>query len=183
MIHKALEIASKSHRNQYRKSGKIPFILHPMETAIITAKLSKKENIVDDDLVAASLLHDVVEDTDVTFEELEKIFNSRIVHYVRLQSEDKSKSWPQRKQETIELLKNNQDKNPEILVLADKLANLREINKDYESVGEKLWERFNVKDKEKHQWYYESIGENIKYMRNTHEFNEYMELLHIFTKD
>ena len=72
MIEKAYEIASKAHEGQVRKSGE-PYIIHPLCVAIILADLElEKENIV------AGILHDVVEDTVMTEEELTELFGSEV---------------------------------------------------------------------------------------------------------
>ncbi len=180
MINKALEFAQTAHKGQFRKGSKIPYIIHPMEAGVIGASLSMKDNQVDEELVAAAILHDIIEDTSLTFEDLFKNFSKRVVELVRLQSEDKSKSWQERKEATIELLKSNRDIGIEIVTLADKLSNLRAIYRDYQVLGESLWERFNVKEKDKHKWYYSSIAREIKQLRETREYKEYMELLTLF---
>ncbi len=180
IINKALEIAIKAHKNQYRKASKTPYIIHPMEAGVIAASLSTKNNGIDQEVVAAAILHDVIEDTDLTEQDLLKDFNEKVLGLIRLQSEDKSKTWQERKESTIESLKNNEDMNFEIVTLADKLSNLRSIYRDYQILGDSLWERFNVKEKEKHKWYYSSIADNIKQLKDTREYIEYKELLKLF---
>ncbi len=180
MINKAIEVASLAHKGQLRKGGKIPYILHPLEAGVIGASLSMKDNQVDEEVVAAAILHDVIEDTNLTYEDLSKSFNEKVLTLVKLQSEDKSKTWQERKEATIELLRNNQDINFEIVLLADKLSNLRSIHKDCQILGDSLWERFNVKDKARHKWYYSSIAKEIKQLRDTREYKEYKELLELF---
>ena len=69
LLIKAYNYASSAHENQYRKSGE-KYIIHPVEVAKILAELE-----LDVDTIAAGLLHDVIEDTDVTFEEIEREFN------------------------------------------------------------------------------------------------------------
>lgn len=180
MINKALEIAMIAHGDQFRKGSKIPYIIHPMEAGVIAASLSMKNNQVDQEVVAAAILHDVIEDTDLTYQDLSNKFNEKVLRLVRLQSEDKSKTWQERKEKTIELLKDNEDINFEVVTLADKLSNLRAIYRDYQILGDSLWERFNVKEKEKHKWYYSSIAKNIKHLKDTREYVEYKELLELF---
>lgn len=180
MINQALEIARLAHEGQFRKGSKTPYILHPMEAGVIAASLSMKNNQVDEEVVAAAILHDVIEDTDLSYQDLSKDFNEKVMELIRLQSEDKSKSWQERKEKTIELLANNKDLNFEIVTLADKLSNLRSIYRDYHVLGDDLWQRFNVKEKAKHKWYYTSIAENIKQLKATREYKEYQELLELF---
>lgn len=180
IINKALEIATMAHKDQFRKGSKIPYIIHPMEAGVIGASLSIKGDQVDEEVVAAAILHDVIEDTNLTYEDLSNKFNDKVLRLIRLQSEDKSKVWQERKEATIELLRNNEDMDFEIVTLADKLSNLRAIYRDYQILGDSLWGRFNVKEKEKHKWYYSSIGQNIKQLKDTREYKEYKELLDVF---
>lgn len=180
MINKALEVAILAHKGQVRKGSKVPYILHCMEAGVIGASLCTKDNNIDEELVAAAILHDVIEDTGLTYEDLSKNFNERVLKLIRLQSEDKSKTWQERKEATIESLRNNQDIEFERVILADKLSNLRAIYRDYQMLGDNLWGRFNIKEKEKHKWYYSSIGKELKHLKATREYREYMELLEVF---
>lgn len=179
-INEAFKIARLAHKGQFRKGSKIPYILHPMEAGVIAASLSMKNNQVDEEVVAAAILHDVIEDTDITYQDLSNNFNEKVLRLIRLQSEDKSKTWQERKETTIELLRNNEDINFEIVILSDKLSNLRAIHKDYQILGDSLWERFNVKEKARHKWYYSSIAKEIKQLKDTREYKEYKELLELF---
>lgn len=72
----ALDLSTSEHEGQFRKSGE-PYIIHPIVVAAITAKVSNDEK-----MVQAALLHDVVEDTDYTIEELEANFGSDVAHLV-----------------------------------------------------------------------------------------------------
>lgn len=180
IIDEALKIATLAHKNQFRKGSKIPYILHPMEAGVIAASLSMKNNQVDEEVVAAAILHDVIEDTDLSYQDLSNKFNEKVIRLVRLQSENKYKTWQERKEKTIEALKNNEDINFEIVTLADKLSNLRAIYRDYQILGDDLWERFNVNEKARHKWYYYSIIENISQLKDAREYKEYKELLKLF---
>jgi RelA/SpoT family (p)ppGpp synthetase len=72
----ALELSLEAHKDQVRKSGE-PYIVHPILVAAITAKISNDEM-----MVQAALLHDVVEDTDYTIEDLEREFGYDVAHMV-----------------------------------------------------------------------------------------------------
>ena len=72
MIEKAYKLAISAHKDQLRKSGE-PFVIHPIYVAIILAEIE-----LDKESIIAGLLHDVVEDTDYTFEDIEKLFNYEI---------------------------------------------------------------------------------------------------------
>ncbi len=154
-IHNAIIYAAKKHEGQVRKGTDIPYIVHPMEVMQILTAAGCEE-----DVVVAGILHDTVEDTDATIEEISALFGERIAHLVANESEDKSKTWRERKSATIEHLKNCSDEEA-LCALADKLSNARSILADYVLVGEKLWERFN-KDKFSLLWYYSQIRDAAK---------------------
>lgn len=172
MIHKAINFATAAHSNQTRKGTEIPYILHCLEAGTIAANLSLKNGNIDEEVVAAAILHDTIEDAFVSYETLQEIFNERVAYLVQCQSEDKSKEWHDRKQATIEFLKANKSIDIEIAVLADKLSNIRSIYRDYQLLQEKLWEKFNA-DKKWQHWYYRSIADALSQIRDTDEFKEY----------
>ena len=154
----------------FRKGTSIPYITHPLETALITAMMTD-----DEELIAAALLHDTVEDAGVTYEELQEQFGVRVARLVAEESEDKSKSWMERKGCTLEYLK-SADRDAKLLTLADKLSNIRSMARDYILVGEGLWERFNVRQKELHAWYYISMIDLLKDLNAMPEYQEYVTL-------
>ena len=88
MIQKAAVFAAKVHEGMMRKGSKIPYIYHPMEVALIVAQMTD-----DPEVIAAAYLHDVLEDTSVTPEELERTFGGRILSLVQEESEDKERTW------------------------------------------------------------------------------------------
>ena len=116
--------------------------------------------IQDQDLIAAALLHDTLEDTDAKASEIEEIFGKRILELVAEESEDKRENepakdtWEIRKQETLDRLESRADHETNILVLGDKLSNMRAMQRDWDAWGDELWKRFNQKDPAKHGWYY-----------------------------
>ena len=178
MIEKAVRFAAKAHEGTTRKGKERPYILHPLEVMTIVAGLTE-----DEEVISAAVLHDTVEDTDVTPEDIRRTFGKRVEQLVMAESEDKMKnlpleaSWETRKQATIDHLW-TLDRDAKLICLGDKLANIREMSRDYAEIGDKLWERFNQKDKAKHGWYY---GEIFKILAQEFgdiaEIREYRELL------
>lgn len=152
MIFKAIEFATKSHSGQYRKGTKIPYITHPLNVARI---------LIDHDcpapVIMAGILHDTLEDTRVTFDDLQETFGKEIAELVNSVSEPNKSDWiwENRKAHTIKNLKTASQEQL-ILSLADKLDNIRMMHEDYERIGDKLWKRFN-RPKEKQKWYYENL--------------------------
>ena len=127
------------------------------------------------EMIAAALLHDVIEDAGVTREELEEKFGPRVAFLVDGESEDKSKSWVERKGATVERLK-TATRDEKILALADKLSNIRSTARDYLVLGDEVWQRFNQKDKEMQGWYYKGVAEALKEFKGHIYYEEYVML-------
>ena len=146
LLHDAVCFAEKAHRGQKRKGSEMEYITHPMEVLQILTQMHAEQ-----DLLIAGLLHDTVEDTPVTLGQIQYRFGTRVANLVRSHTEDKTKSWKERKQHTIDALK-TAERDTQLLVLADKISNLRSTLADYEQQGEELWKRFNA-PKELQSWY------------------------------
>jgi len=156
MVEKAIEFASKAHQGQLRKGTNRPYITHPLEVGEIVSGMTE-----DQEVISAAVLHDTIEDCAwVTKERLEEEFTPRVAHLVGAATEDKSKTWRERKATTIQHLKHG-TREVQIIGLADKLSNMRDIDRDYLVVGEDLWNRFRMKDKEIIGWYYRGIQEAL----------------------
>ena len=161
-LDEAIVFATKAHAGVTRKGKTRPYILHPLEAMIIASTLTE-----DEEVLMAAVLHDTVEDTDITKEDIRKAFGKDVAKLVAAESEDKREdlpaesTWETRKRETIEALK-TESREIKLVCLGDKLSNLRELSRDYADLGDALWERFNQKDKEKHGEYYSALYENLK---------------------
>ena len=150
-IFKAIEFAAKAHAGHFRKGSKIPYILHPLGVAKILI-----EHGCSDEQVIAGLLHDTLEDTPVTLNQIRRQFGPKVARLVEGASEpDKSEPWENRKRHTIEFLKKAPSRQLYVSC-ADKLDNIRSMAQDYEKVGEKLFKRFN-RPKAQQKWYYTSL--------------------------
>lgn len=173
MIDRAIAFATKAHEGQVRKGTSKPFIQHPMEVGKIVASMTE-----DEEIISAAILHDTIEDCEgVTEEILRENFNQRIAELVAQESEDKSKTWMERKSATIAHLK-VAPREIQMIGLADKLSNMRDIDRDYPKCGEDLWNRFRMKDKNVIGWYYKSIRESLEEsMRGTEAYREYCKLV------
>ncbi len=87
-----------------------------------------------------------------------------------------AETWEIRKQETLDYIP-TASRDEQIIILADKLSNLRSIYRDYITIKDELWNKFNVKDKSKHCWYYSSIAKELNKVKDSYAFQEYIELL------
>lgn len=170
LLQSANEFAAERHAGQPRKGSDIPYIVHPVEVMKIVAGLTH-----DDEVRAAAVLHDTKEDARVTPEELTERFGERISALVCAESENKRENepekntWKTRKQETIDRIA-AADRDVRMICLGDKLANMRDIARDYDKDEEELWKRFNAPEdgngisgkKANIGWYYRSVADNLK---------------------
>lgn len=161
IVSTALVFATQHHQHQHRKGTKIPYMTHLLNVCKLVA-----ENNCSDEVLAAALLHDIVEDTDVTIEEVETIFGKQVAEIVRGATEldklerkaiEKESSWQTRKDHTIHFLQQEASTDQLLVSGADKLDNLRSIVYDHKRIGEKLWSRFNA-SREQQAWYYNAIA-------------------------
>lgn len=157
LVEKAKEFATKAHEGQLRKGTDRPYIVHPIEVAQIVATMTD-----DREVIAAALLHDTIEDCEqVTKELLEEQFGKRVADLVDQESEDKTKTWMERKGYTIEHLK-SACREVQYIALGDKLSNMRDIDREYPLEGEDFWNRFRMKSKSSIGWYYKGVQDALK---------------------
>lgn len=160
LLEKAIVFAARAHDGQKRKSTETPYITHPYAVGMLLLREKCSE-----EAVAAGILHDTLEDTSVTYEELLDEFGERVAKLVLAASEpDKSLPWEERKEQTIQTLKEVGLEELQIIT-ADKLHNLRSIRGDLERNGEEIWSRFK-RGREKQRWYYASIVKELSGRKN-----------------
>ena len=156
LIEKAINFAATAHRGQVRKVADIPYIAHPFAVGMMLQKAGSS-----DEIVAAGILHDTLEDTKTTYEELVTEFGRQVADIVQAASEqDKSLPWEERKQGTIEALPFVTKKALQVIV-CDKLHNVRSIYESVETEGAKAWEHFSQGKSNQH-WYYSNILKQLK---------------------
>ena len=173
LILKAIEFSANAHLGYYRKGSKVPYITHPFEVAKILAKAMDPEK--NEALISAGLLHDTVEDTSTTLEDIRREFGEEVAVLVASDTEDKTKSWEERKKSTIDFLRDEATLEMRLLACADKLANLRSVQEDYEKIGDKVWDIFN-RGKKKQAWYYRGILDSLAALSDYPMYQELKEL-------
>ena len=177
LVSEAIAFAVKAHDGMRRKKSESPYILHPMEAAVIVGTMTDDQN-----LIAAAALHDVVEDAGITIEEVGARFGERVRELVASETEDKraelppSETWRVRKEESLAVLKNTDDLGVLMVWLGDKLANMRSIYRDWKVEGDAMWQRFNQKDVNEQAWYYRSIVRLTERLSHTSAWLEYKTL-------
>lgn len=173
IVDQAIIFASKAHFGQKRKGKEVPYIVHPLEAMAIVASVTSEP-----ELIAAAVLHDVIEDTKYTYEDLRAKFGKRVADLVEAESDeevedkDHAKSWKERKIEGIKKLK-NASRDVQIIALGDKLANIRDMWRDYITVGEKLWERFHENDPKLHEWRYKELVKALSKLEGIEAYEEF----------
>lgn len=168
LISEAIFFATEKHANQKRKGSGLPYIIHPMEVWMIL-----RNNHCSTTVQIAGLLHDTLEDTDTTPTEIAEKFGEEILNLVQTESEDKSKSWKERKQTTIDELAQASLETMQVCC-ADKLSNCKAQLYDYKQIGDSLFERFNKESTPELQaWYYKSI---VKALAPLQDYQMYKEL-------
>lgn len=177
-IEEAIELAALAHNGQLRKGTDTPYITHPFAVGIMLMESGCSESIV-----IAGILHDTVEDTDLTLEYIRINFGDSVAEIVDGCSEDKSLKWTARKTERIEALKSA---SPEVCIVtcADKLHNLRTVISEFDDIGNEVWDRFHG-GFEAQSWYYQSILESLNshiehYSSGKCDSKTYKQLNHIF---
>ena len=180
LVSEAIEFAVKAHDGMRRKKSDQPYILHPLEAATIVGTMTS-----DQEVIAAAILHDVVEDADVDIEEIETKFGKRVKELVESETENKrshlpsADTWQIRKEESLEVLRQAEDIGVLMIWLGDKLANMRSLYRDHKQLGDALWERFNQKNPAAHAWYYRNIVKLTERLSDTSAWLEFKTLVEL----
>jgi (p)ppGpp synthase/HD superfamily hydrolase len=154
LVERALRIAADGHRRQLRKGSDIPYLAHPAAVALILSRAGFN----DDHTLAAACLHDVVEDTDCTIEQLAADFPEEVVEIVAALSEEKTdtagakRPWKDRKLDHLGVIR-DASVAAKAVALADKLHNLGTMQMDHREQGDLFWSRFNA-SKQEIVWYH-----------------------------
>ena len=156
----AVQFAVEAHAGQARKGTSKPYIVHPLRVALILERYNFPRA-----LVVAALLHDVVEDTDATIDDVSTRFGDEVAALVSAVTEQKveggkRRPWKVRKQEALNHLK-RLPRQVAALKAADALDNVRSSLVHHREIGNKLWERFNAGPGEQ-AWYYGGLADAIR---------------------
>jgi (p)ppGpp synthase/HD superfamily hydrolase len=157
LLEKALRMAAAAHEGQYRKDGHVPYITHPVMCAFILSKHAFAEEVV-----AAALVHDVLEDTTVTEEQMRKELGDTVTNLVLLVTYDPSLSWEEQRSAYIEKLR-NAPADAKAISVADKIHNAQSLLDAHAKQGSLIWAQFN-RPKEKKLWF---EGEMLKMLQET----------------
>ena len=177
LLDRAIVFAVQAHAGTERRGKGFPYIVHPMEAMEIVATITP-----DQELLAAAALHDTVEDTDVTVEEIRAQFGERIASLVAAESDEmpegvsEEDSWHARKKAAIDRLA-AAPHDAKIVALGDKLSNMRAIARDYAVKGDELWKIFHASDPKDHEWHYRGLANSLRELSGTFAFQEFEALI------
>ena len=177
ILDRAIVFAVNAHQGTERRGKGFPYIVHPMEAVEIVATMT-----TDQELLAAAVLHDTVEDTDVTLDDIRREFGERVAKLVEEESDvfiegvSEADSWHERKQAAIDRLA-QASRDAKMVALGDKLSNARIIYRDFVQKGNELWNIFHVTDVKEHEWHYRGLAESLKELEGTFAYSEFTDLI------
>lgn len=178
-LYSAYAYAARAHLGQYRKKTRVPYFTHIITTMNYAVELTREIEVLQ-----AAILHDTVEDTWVTLDDLRKEFGDRVARLVETETENKrrnipaAQTWEIRKRETIEHLK-VASLDAKLIVLADKTANLESIVREQHYLKTEIWNKFNQPDKLKQEWYFRAVREQLMEFCDTSVMRAYDQYLTI----
>jgi len=150
LVEKADALALRAHQGQVRKEVPIPYITHPRAVAEILKKYD-----FSDVVIAAALVHDVVEDTPVTLNDIRHELGGEVARLVAPVTHDDSLSWEEKKKQYIEAVRAAPDE-AKAIAAADKIHNAQSFIAGYEQQGLDMWRHFN-RGRDKKLWFEESM--------------------------
>lgn len=157
MVERALSFTIRAHDGQYRKHEKdTPYVFHPIIVSLVL-----KTAGFNDKVVAAGLLHDVVEDTKYSIDDLAKLFGGDVASLVMTCTEfNKSLSWRERKSQQIKAIY-NLPVNNKAIICADKIANLEDLRIQLRKNGYIDFSVFSA-DRNEQEWFFRSVYNALK---------------------
>ena len=167
----AILFATKAHDGQRRKTDNVAMIFHPFTVGMLLQRTGMSE-----DTVIAGILHDVVEDTKYTLDDIENIFGKNVRKIVDEVTEDKSLEWKKRKEEAIEKVRNASIQG-KMVECADKINNLESLYDLLQEKGAEVWKNFN-KPYSEQKWYYTEMYQAVvDNAENNQFFERYKKIL------
>ena len=172
LIEKAVRIAVRAHNGQMRKETDLPYVMHPFMVAFRLSKYG-----FSDEVVAAALVHDVVEDTSFVKEELIKELGDNVWKIVESVTNDDALPWEEKKLKYIESVR-NAGVEAKAVATVDKIHNLESLLIAFEKYGDVVWTHFN-RGMDKKIWFEENMLKMLKESWQHPMIEEYENLLNI----
>lgn len=158
LIDDALAFAAQAHRDQVRKGTNTPYIIHPVGVMLILQRAGEN----DPELLAAALLHDTMEDSGITEDDLRRAFGPRVAAIVAGATEPFARDdpWEMRKEHTVAYMR-SAPREVKLVAAADKLHNLSAMMREHAELGDALWQRFN-RGRPEIAWYYRAVTDSLQ---------------------
>jgi len=184
LIDRAIIYAVNAHKGVPRRGRDFPYIVHPLEALTIVATMTSEP-----ELLAAAVLHDVVEDTPCTVEDIRAEFGDRVAELVDAETEkhdhssrSREESWRDRKLAALEALRQS-SRDVKIVALGDKLSNMRAIARDFARYGDDFWNQFHAKDPQSHAWRFRALVDAMSELKGMEAYEEFAQLVEcVFSK-
>jgi (p)ppGpp synthase/HD superfamily hydrolase len=165
-ITKAIDLATHHYKAKLRNGTTIPYMVHLFSVCKLLAERGCEE-----DILAAALLHDVVEDTPVTLDQVEFIFGSKVASLVEGATErhkmersiaENTETWKAQMEETFQFIRNSATVEQLWIILAEKIDNIQSLQGELRrSEEEAVWKRY-TSGKQQQQWYYATLMETFQ---------------------
>lgn len=157
----AIRFAIKAHGTDTRKGKEEQYITHPLSVGLLLSSVGAEE-----DVVIAGILHDTIEDTHVTYADIEKIFGKSIADMVNdVTEQDKGLPWGERKQLALAHIA-HMSHGSLLVKTADVLHNMRDQIEDYKIEGDAMFRRFNAPKEAQRERYQKLVKELKKHSKN-----------------
>lgn len=175
VIEKAARLAIVAHKDQKRKDDGFPYIVHPF---IVANKLARHN--FSEEVIAAGLAHDVLEDSNISCQELKKKLGKKVAGIVIEVTQNDSLDWEDKK-EQYALSIENASVEAKAVCAADKIHNMENMIEAHKKLGIDLWKKFN-RGKDKKIWFEELVLKSLKKTWKHPLINEYEILLELVKK-
>ncbi len=150
LVEKAIALALRAHEGQMRKEAPTPYIVHPVRVALLLARYG-----FSDEVIAAGLVHDVVEDTPVSLDDVRRELGDAVADLVAPVTHDDTLPWEEKKRAYIEAVRVAPE-DAKAIATADKIANAESLIAAHAREGNAVWNYFNA-GREKKVWFEESM--------------------------
>ncbi len=150
LIERAMRLAARAHLGQTRKESNLPYLMHPSMVALMLARHGFGSEVL-----AAALVHDVLEDTEVGEIEMREELGEEVLALVKAVSYDQALSWEQARVAYIEAVRQAPE-GAKAISVGDKIHNAQSLILGHEAMGKTIWSNF-TRPRDKKLWFEEEM--------------------------
>ena len=170
IIEKSVRLAFSAHEGQTRKTGNLPYIIHPFMVALKLAKYDFPDSVI-----AAALMHDVLEETDLQEDIIRAELGEEVLEIVKAVTNDDSLPWEEKKKKYVESVRHGPE-GAKAVAVADKIHNIESLLIAHSAQGPGVWQKFN-RGKEQKLWFENEVLSMLKATWSHPLIEEYENLL------